>query len=55
MYLHYTGGQWLSVSGPALKTSINNFFMVSDAEGWIVAGGGVLVHCHNGVWSIYHS
>jgi hypothetical protein len=53
LYLHYTGGQWVSVKGPAETESIGpTVFMLSASEGWAVGDGGMILHYQQGVWNV---
>ena len=53
LYLHYTNGHWTQVQGPDSGSSLDSIFLLSAQEGWAVGSGGMLMHYHNGTWSVY--
>jgi hypothetical protein len=50
LYLHYTGGKWVQMSGPEGDGQAV-LFMLSASEGWAVGGDDTaILHYHNGAW-----
>jgi hypothetical protein len=49
VYLHYTGGKWIEVSGPDGDGQLA-LFMLSPSDGWAVGDNATILHYQNGVW-----
>jgi hypothetical protein len=51
LYLHYTGGQWAQVTGPAGDGGLA-VFMLSASDGWAVSIDGAILRYQQNVWKI---
>ena len=53
LYLHYTGGQWVAVNGPAGTGDDNlTVSLVSSDDAWAVGDGGIILHYQQGAWTV---
>lgn len=48
--LHYTNGQWLSITCPVSKP-LESVAVLPDGEAWAVGMNGIILHEHQGVWT----
>jgi photosystem II stability/assembly factor-like uncharacterized protein len=51
LYLHYTGGQWTQMNGPAGDGQLT-VFMLSASDGWAVGDNAAILHYQNGAWNV---
>lgn len=52
LYLHYTGGKWTPVNGPAGDGAGLSVSMVSADDGWAVGDNGIILHYQQGAWNV---